>query len=122
MTISAYETLYESSIAYGIRKALMAEQKRTDLNAEMMHLALRKKDLKAEADALKAAFQESQQKAQENRETEEKIHADDIERIVRTNEQLKTSLENLACCALEEVRPTLAPQLDLILPVCDCNS
>lgn len=95
MTIAAYETLYESSIAYGIRKALMAEQKRTDLNAEMMHLALRKKDLTAESDALKAAFQESQQKAQEKREAEEKIHADDIERIVRTNEQLKTSLENL---------------------------
>jgi len=95
MTIAAYETLYESSIAYGIRKALMAEQKRTDLNAEMMHLALRKKDLKAESDALKAGFQESQQKAQEKRESEEKIHADDIERIVRTNEQLKTSLENL---------------------------
>jgi hypothetical protein len=29
MTISAYETLYESSIAYGVRKALVAEQVRS---------------------------------------------------------------------------------------------
>lgn len=28
MTIAAYETLYESSIAYGVRKALVAEQKK----------------------------------------------------------------------------------------------
>ena len=95
MTIAAYETLYESSIAYGIRKALMAEQKRTDLNAEMMHLQLRKKDLTAEADGLKESIKQNQQKATEKRETEEKQHADDIERIQRTNEQLKTSLENL---------------------------
>ena len=31
MTIQAYQTLYESSIAYGMRKALMAEQKKNDM-------------------------------------------------------------------------------------------
>lgn len=35
MTISAYETLYESSIAYGVRKALVAEQKKIDLEAKI---------------------------------------------------------------------------------------
>jgi len=34
MTISAYETLYESSIAYGVRKALVAEQKKIDLDTK----------------------------------------------------------------------------------------
>ena len=28
MTIQAYQTLYESSIAFGMRKALMAEQEK----------------------------------------------------------------------------------------------
>ncbi len=73
----------------------MAEQKRTDLNAEMMHLQLRKKDLTAEATGLKDGIKQNAEKAAERRETEEKQHADDMERIVRTNEQLKTSLENL---------------------------
>ncbi len=95
MTIAAYETLYESSIAYGIRKALMAEQKRTDINAELNHLALRKKDLSSEAEALKKAISDSQTKTKERRESEEKIHQEDVERVQRSNDQLKTSLENL---------------------------
>ncbi len=31
MTIQAYQTLYESSIAYGMRKALMAEQGKNEM-------------------------------------------------------------------------------------------
>ncbi len=45
MTISAYETLYESSIAYGVRKALIAEKKRIDLGMKLMELAVNKRDL-----------------------------------------------------------------------------
>jgi hypothetical protein len=37
MTISAYETLYESSIAYGVRKALVAEQKKIDCSAKVSY-------------------------------------------------------------------------------------
>ena len=33
MTIAAYQTLYESSIAFGMRKALMAEQKKAEMQA-----------------------------------------------------------------------------------------
>lgn len=38
MTISAYQTLYESSIAYGMRKALMAEQKKNDMTNQIKSL------------------------------------------------------------------------------------
>jgi dynein light intermediate chain len=31
MTVQAYQTLYESSIAYGMRKALQAEQKKAEM-------------------------------------------------------------------------------------------
>ena len=31
MTIQAYQTLYESSIAYGMRKALQAEQSKAEM-------------------------------------------------------------------------------------------
>jgi dynein light intermediate chain, axonemal len=95
MTITAYETLYESSIAYGIRKALMAEQKRSDLNAELMQLAVERKDLQNQADELRKNISDTQQAASDKREAEEKQHNEDVERIQRTNDQLKTSLENL---------------------------
>jgi dynein light intermediate chain len=48
MTVASYETLYESSIAYGIRKALMAEQKRTDLDQKLKLLANQKRDLQSQ--------------------------------------------------------------------------
>lgn len=35
MTIQAYQTLYESSIAYGMRKALMAEQKKNEMQTNI---------------------------------------------------------------------------------------
>ena len=45
MTIAAYETLYESSIAFGIRKALMAEHKRAALESTIKQLTMAKKEL-----------------------------------------------------------------------------
>lgn len=95
LAIAAYETLYESSIAYGIRKALMAEQRRSDLNAELMQLAMERKDLQNQADELRKNIADTQQAAADKREAEEKQHNEDVERIQRTNDQLKTSLENL---------------------------
>ena len=38
MTIQAYQTLYESSIAYGMRKALMAEQKKNQMHSDIKQL------------------------------------------------------------------------------------
>lgn len=95
MTIAAYETLYESSIAYGIRKALMAEQKRSDLNAELLALAVQRKDLQTQSNDLNKSIEDLQKASQDRRDAEEKTHTDDVERIQRTNDQLKTSLENL---------------------------
>merc|ERR1711968_435534 len=45
MTISAYETLYESSIAYGIRKALRSEQLKAELNKRTKEVEMSKLDL-----------------------------------------------------------------------------
>lgn len=52
MTTAAYETLYESSIAFGIRKALMAEYKRTSLDGKIKQLIASKKDLQNQVSEL----------------------------------------------------------------------
>lgn len=95
MTISAYETLYESSIAYGVRKALIAEQKRIDLDVKLKELAANKRDLQQQVESLKKAIEAAQTRAIEKREAEERVHSEEVERIMRTNEQLKTSLETM---------------------------
>lgn len=93
MAIAAYETLYESSIAYGIRKALMAEQRRTELNAKLKKLASTNQDLRQQIDNLKRTINVTQQRAVEKRESEEGAHKEEVERIQKTNDQLKTTLE-----------------------------
>lgn len=45
MTIAAYQTLYESSIAFGMRKALMAEQGKVDLQQQIEKLEGENRDL-----------------------------------------------------------------------------
>jgi len=35
MTIAAYQTLYESSVAFGMRKALLAEQGKADMEKKV---------------------------------------------------------------------------------------
>ena len=72
MTIAAYETLYESSIAYGIRKALMAQQKLTELDSKLRQLELNKRELKQQAESLRQTIETTQVKALERREAEEK--------------------------------------------------
>ena len=95
MTVTAYETLYESAIAYGIRKALMAEHRRTVLENKMRQAANTKRELQQQVDSMKKTIESVISRASERRESEEKIHNDEVERIQRTNDQLKTSLEAL---------------------------
>merc|ERR1719364_466704 len=45
MSIAAYQTLYESSIAFGMRKALQAEQGKADMETRIKQLEAEKKDL-----------------------------------------------------------------------------
>ena len=78
MTIASYETLYESSIAYGIRKALMAEQKRTELDQQLRQLALNKRDLLTQVESLKRTIESTIARATERREAEEKAHVEEV--------------------------------------------
>ena len=54
MTIAAYQTLYESSIAFGMRKALQAEQGKADMETRIKQLEAEKKDLERQVQELKA--------------------------------------------------------------------
>ena len=92
MTIAAYETLYESSIAYGIRKALMAEHRRMELEAKLKDLTNAKKELSAQVQSLQANIDGTSERTKEKREAEEKNHLEEVERIQKTNDQLKATL------------------------------
>jgi len=40
MTIQAYQTLYESSIAFGMRKTLQSEKKKAEMNNKIKQLEI----------------------------------------------------------------------------------
>ena len=93
MTIAAYQTLYESSIAFGMRKALQAEQGKADMEARIKQLEAEKKDLERQVQELKAKAEAIEKRESERRALEEKKHAEEVQFLKRTNAQLKKELE-----------------------------
>ena len=67
MTIAAYQTLYESSIAFGMRKALQAEQGKADMEARIKQLEAEKKDLERQVQELKAKAEAIEKRESERR-------------------------------------------------------
>ncbi|OAF66805.1 inner dynein arm light chain, axonemal [Intoshia linei] len=95
MTIAAYQTLYESSVAFGMRKALQAEQGKSDTEKKIEDLETEKIDLERQINELKAKVEQVEKRSAEQRQIEEKKHSEEIQFLKRTNQQLKTQLEGI---------------------------
>ncbi|XP_014205884.1 axonemal dynein light intermediate polypeptide 1 [Copidosoma floridanum] len=95
MTMTAYQTLYQSSIAFGMRKALQAEQGKEDLINTAEELKLQKAELEKTVAELRQRFDQTERRATELREAEEKKYTEEIQFLKKTNQQLKTQLEGI---------------------------
>nr|CAB3239131.1 33 kDa inner dynein arm light chain, axonemal [Phallusia mammillata] len=95
MTIAAYQTLYESSVAFGMRKALQAEQGKADMEKKISDLDNEKRELERTVNELKAKCEAIEKREAERRQVEEKKHSEEIQFLKRTNQQLKTQLEGI---------------------------
>ena len=87
--------MYESSIAFGMRKALMAEQRKAEMEAKIKHLETDKKDLERQVQELINRCDATEKREQERRALDEKKHAEEVEFFKKTNDQLKSNLESL---------------------------
>lgn len=106
MSIAAYQTLYESSVAFGMRKALQAEQGKSDMETKIKELEEEKRNLEQQVLELKAKCEAIEKRENERRSIEEKKHAEEIAFLKKTNVQLKVCLswsEEVSC--LFECRP-----------------
>jgi len=95
MTIAAYQTLYESSVAFGMRKALQSEQGKSDMEAKIKQLEQEKKELERQVQDLKAKCEAIEKRETDRRLIEEKKHAEEISYLKKTNASIKQQLENL---------------------------
>lgn len=95
MTIAAYQTLYESSVAFGMRKALQADQGKAEMESRIAQLESEKADLEKQVQELKAKTEAGEKRESERRANDEKRHADEVAFLKRTNVQYKMQLEGL---------------------------
>ncbi|KAI9220176.1 axonemal dynein light chain-domain-containing protein [Blastocladiella britannica] len=95
MSIAAYQTLYESSVAFGMRKALMAEWGKTEMEQSIKQLEDDKKQLEQQVLELKAKCEAIEKREAERRAMDERKHAEEIAFMKKTNLQLKTQLEGI---------------------------
>jgi dynein light intermediate chain len=95
MTIAAYQTLYESSVAFGMRKALQAEQGKAEMEKKIEELEGERRELERQVNELKAKCEQIEKRAAEQRQIDDKKHQEEIQFLKRTNQQLKAQLEGI---------------------------
>eukprot|EP00762_Andalucia_godoyi_P006928 ANDGO_08335.mRNA.1 33 kDa inner dynein arm light chain len=95
MTIAAYRTLYESSVAFGMRKALLSEQGKLELADRNKDLEGQVAALQRQAKELQAKLEATEKREAERRAAEEKKYTDEIAFLKKTNQQLKNQLDSL---------------------------
>lgn len=95
MRHEAYETLYCSSVAFGMRKALQAQEGKEQLQDRIRALEEEKTLLEASISDMKVKSDQNERRNAELRESEEKKHAEEIAFLKKTNSQLKAQLEGI---------------------------
>ncbi|NXV41328.1 IDLC protein, partial [Uria aalge] len=95
MTIAAYQMLYESSVAFGMRKALQAEQGKSDMEKRIAELEEEKRELEKQVSEEKAKCEAIEKRETERRQIEEKKHTEEVQFLKQTNQQLKAQLESI---------------------------
>ena len=93
MSIMAYQTLYESSVAFGMRKALQTEQGKSEMAETIETQAQKIADLERREAEWRAKCEAIETREAERRAREETKHAEDIAFLNRANKQLKQQLD-----------------------------
>jgi len=91
MTIQAYQTLYESSIAYGMRKALQAEQSKAEKLLQLASLEKRCMEKENEINDLRRRIldkleEEKQEKLEKEQEHERATETKKDENLMKRKE------------------------------------
>ncbi|KAJ9469607.1 33 kDa inner dynein arm light chain [Diplonema papillatum] len=95
MNISSYKKLYESSIAFGMRKALQAEQLRADTGTEIGDLETSNGDLEAKVEEYTQRCAVIEQQEIQRRKEDLEKHQAEVELLKKANSKLTVSLQGL---------------------------
>lgn len=87
--------MYESSIAYGMRKALMAEQRKNEMHTTIKQLEETCDDLQRENKKSETEIEDMIRKDEEERQRDKKAHEDQVEYLTALNADYKQELTTL---------------------------
>ena len=93
MTIAAYKTLYESSVAFGMRKALHAEQGKLDMQSAIRGLEREKEELERQVVELHAKCEAIERREADRRAADEKKHQEEVAFFRKTHQTLTSNLQ-----------------------------
>ncbi|GIY37352.1 28 kDa inner dynein arm light chain, axonemal [Caerostris extrusa] len=89
MSLAAYENLYDSGVAFGIRKALLSEKRKLDIVERLDFLTAENEDLRKQLKLQEARHALLQRDWEQHTAVESKKLGDKIELLERANSQLK---------------------------------
>lgn len=95
MSIDAYKILYESSITFGVRKQLQAEQGRSELEANVSNLEEVKKGLETQVAELRNKVEMVEKRAVERKALEDKKRKEEIDFLKYQGQHLDSFLRQL---------------------------
>ncbi len=95
----ALQSLYDSSIAYGMKKALVGESKKDEMKNRQLQLEKENRDLASQIEELEEVIKRTEKvNAQEREEFKRSLNADKLEyrkSIFKLQENLQTKLEQM---------------------------
>ena len=95
MNIQAYQTLYESSIAYGMRKALMAEHYKSEMENQIKALEKENEEFEQQIKDMEQEI-ENMIKDEEDKFIDEKnVHDQEVQHLTELNEDYQKELKQL---------------------------
>ena len=92
MTVNSYQSLYESSIAYGIRTLLLAEEEKKKLGDEISKIEKECEDLEVEIQEIDFKIKEHKQNDDKNRKEAKLRHIEEIEENRQKGKKIKEML------------------------------
>ena len=92
MTVNSYQSLYESSIAYGIRTLLLAEEEKKKLNDEIGKIEKECEDLEVEIQEIDYKLKEHKETDDKNRQALKLKHIEEIEENRKKGKLIKDQL------------------------------
>lgn len=95
MTISAYQTLYQSAVTFGMRKQLQAEHGKAELENKIQELEARKTKLENKVIELKSKIDAIENRNKERKEIEQKKRDEEIEFLKYQESHLAKFLKSL---------------------------